>query len=44
MHVRHEGDVDEREVFMSDAELELLHGLNKRRGFDVANCSAKLAV
>ena len=32
-----EGDVDEAKVGWADAELELTHGFDKGRGFDVAD-------
>lgn len=43
MHIRHERDVDKREVLRADAELELPHRLNKRRGFDIANRPTELS-
>jgi len=42
MHIRHEGDVYERKVFATNAELELPHGFYKGRRFDIANSSAEL--
>lgn len=42
MHIRYERHVYEREVFMSDAELELPHCLYKGRGLDIADRSAEL--
>ena len=43
MHIRNERDVDERKILVADAELELPHRLDKGRGLDIANCSAKLS-
>jgi hypothetical protein len=44
MHIWHERNMYECEVFMSNTELELPHCLYERRGLDIANRSAKLAV
>ena len=42
MQIRHERDMDEGKVVVSDAELELTHGFDKGGGFNVAYCSSKL--
>ena len=34
--------MDERKVLVSDAELELSHGLYERRGLDVTDGASKL--
>jgi hypothetical protein len=44
MHIRHERDVYERKVLVTNAELELPHCLYKGRGLDIANRSAELAM
>ncbi len=44
MHIRYEGHVYESEVFMTNAELELPHGLYKGRGLDITDCTAKLTI
>lgn len=36
------GDVDEREVVVSDAELKLAHSFDEGSGFDVADCATEL--
>ena len=42
VHIGHKGDVNERKVFMSNAELELAHGFHKRSRFNIANRATKL--
>ena len=37
-----EGDVDQGKVGCTDAELELAHGFDKWRGFDIADCASEL--
>jgi len=36
-----EGNVDKGEIGGADTELELAHGFNERRGFDVADGSSE---
>jgi hypothetical protein len=43
VHVRHERDVDERKVLVTNTELELPHRLYKGRGLDITNRSAELS-
>ena len=42
MHVRHERYVHKGKIARADAELELPHSLDERRGLDIAHSSAKL--
>lgn len=42
VHIGNQGDMDESEVLVSDAELELSHCLDKRRGFDVTDRTTQL--
>ena len=44
VHIRHERDVYERKVLVTNAELELPHCLYKGRGLDIANRSAELTM
>ena len=44
VHVGDEGDMDERKVFVANAELELAHGFYERRGLDVPDRPSELDV
>jgi len=42
MHIRNKGDMNQREVIVSNAELELAHCLYKGRRLDVSDSATKL--
>lgn len=44
VHVGDERHVDEREVFVSDTELELAHSFDERRRLDVSNGTSELFI
>ena len=44
VHIRHERNVYEREILMTDAELELPHCLYERCGLNIANRSTELVI
>lgn len=42
MHVNNQGDMNKSKIFGSNTELELAHGFDERRRFDVADRPSKL--
>lgn len=43
VHIWNQRDVDQGEVLVSDAELELSNGFDKGRGFDITDGTSELS-